>query len=167
MSQTGGPALTEEQRWLQEQNRSVAERQHDRQDEFFRHMNETAINASHVVLRTILLINGGAAIALLSFDGRLPSQQAKAVAATLLWFALGVVATTVAMVFTYFTHLSMAGVIASRTMSYEHPFVVDGKKTSRRLLLKLVLHIVAAVAAFVALSLFVVGMLAVRSALLA
>jgi len=167
MSQSGAPSLTEEQRWLQEQKRAVAEREHDRHDEFFNHMNETAISASHIALRTVLLINGAAAIALLSFDGRLPASQAKAVAATLLWFALGVVASAVAMALTYFTHLSMAAVLASMTKTYEHPFVSRGPKTSRRVLQKRVFHILAALAAIVSLALFVIGMLAVRAALLA
>jgi len=159
--------MTEHQRRWYEQNRSMAEREHDRLEESFRHMNETAISASHVALRTLLLINGGAAIALLSFDGRLPPPQARAAAATLIWFALGVVATAVAMALAYFTHLSMAGGIASIAKSYEHPFVSKGPKTSQWERRKLVCHILRAVFAAVSMSLFVMGMFAARAALLA
>lgn len=166
MPQSERAPLTEHQRWEYEQNRSIAEREHDQQEESFRHMNETAISASHIALRTLLLINGGAAISLLSFDGRLPSAQAKAVAATLLWFALGVVATTFAMALTYFTHLSMAGWLASKMRSYNPPFVTDGPKTSQWARRKWVCHTLAAMAALTSLALFVIGMFAVRAALL-
>ena len=167
MSQSEEQSMTEHQRWLYEQNRSMAERAHDRQEQSFQHMNETAISASHVALRTLLLINGGAAIALLSFDGRLPPLQARAVAATLVWFSLGVVATAIAMALAYFTHFCMAGGIASIAKSYEHPFVSKGPKTSQWERGKLVCHILSAVFAAVSMSLFVIGMFAVRAALLA
>jgi hypothetical protein len=165
MSQPSGPS-SEHERWQYEQNRAMAERAHDRQDDFFYRMNETAINASHVALRTLLLMNGGAVIALLSFDGRLPSSQAKAVAATLLWFALGVVMTAIAMALAYFAHLAMAGVLAYTAKSYQPPFLASTPTSSLWGRRKTVCHILAASSAFVSLILFVVGMLAVRAALL-
>ncbi len=166
MSQSEPPVLTDQQRWKHEQNRAMAERVHDRHDEAFRRMNETAINASHIALRTILLINGAAAIALLSFDGRLPAPQAKAVAGTLIWFALGVVAITVAMILAYWTHYTMAGALASATKTYEYPFIIRKREESRWLFSKSVLHILAAVFTTASLGLFVRGMLAVRAAIL-
>ena len=166
MSQSEPPPSIDHKRWEFEQKRAMAEREHDRQEEAFQRMNESAINASHTALRTILLINGGAAVALLSLDGRLPPPQAKAVAATLIWFAFGIVAVTVAMAVTYFTHYSMAGVLASRKRTYEHPFVSSGSTTFRWILQKRVLHLLAAVAAAASLALFVKGMFAVRCALL-
>lgn len=158
--------LREQQRWDYEQSRAIAEREHDRLDDFFHRMNETAISASHVALRTLLLMNGGAAIALLSYDGRLPAVQAKAAAGTLLWFALGVVTTAVAMALTYFTHLAMAAMLSSKTRSYQRPFVSDSPRTAQLLRWKIVCHWLAAIAATVALALFVIGVLAVRDALL-
>lgn len=153
-------------RWEFEQNRSLAEREHDRQDEAFRRMDDIAISVSHVVLRNLLLINGGAAIALLSFVGKLPPAQAKAVAATLLWFAWGVILTAIAVAFSYFTHFFMAGVIISRTRSYNQPFITDGPQTHRWARWKLIFHILAAATALGSLILFVFGMFAVRAAML-
>ena len=66
--------------WAFEQNRAVAEREHDRVAEFGDRVNEATINGGNLALRMVLLINGGAAVALLSFMGGLAKDQRQAIA---------------------------------------------------------------------------------------
>lgn len=77
------------QKWAHEQNTKAAERAHDKSEEFVLQVNEAAINGSNLALRMAMLINGGAAVALLTFVGGLSGEQKRAVAATLNWFAGG------------------------------------------------------------------------------
>lgn len=54
-------------------------------------MDEAAFNGGNLALRMVLLINGGAAVALLSFMGGLPKDQRQAITGALVWLAWGVV----------------------------------------------------------------------------
>jgi hypothetical protein len=160
------PPPLDYQQWLHEQQRSVAERAHDKIDEFHRYINEAAISAANLALRMALLINGGAAVALLSFDGHLPQKQMTAVAGTLLWFAWGVAASVAGIALAYFTNYCMAGVASSKLKSYQAPFVSDGPRTWKWIFANRVFHILAVLAGLASLVLFIVGMFDVRAALL-
>src|ERR1700682_5357755 len=59
----------EMQKWFEEIRREDAQRAHDNIEEFRRSVNEAAIKTGELALRTAILINGGAAIALLGFVG--------------------------------------------------------------------------------------------------
>jgi hypothetical protein len=155
----------EYQKWAHELRKSEAERAHDKIDEFFLKVNDAAINAANLALRMSLLINGGAAIALLSFDGHLPPDQMKAVANTLLWFAWGVLASVAGIALAYFTNYCMAGVASSKARTYEPPFVKDSPTTWKWLLANRIFHIAAVIVGLASLVLFIVGMFSVRAAL--
>jgi hypothetical protein len=154
------------QKWAHEQTRSVAERAHDNLDEFHRYVNEAAISAANLALRMALLINGGAAVALLSFDGHLPQKQMTAVAGTLLWFAWGVVTAVAGVALAYFTNYCMAGIASSKTKSYQAPYITEGPNTWRWVIANRIFHILAVSAGVGSLVLFIIGMFSVRSALL-
>ena len=127
----------EHEKWLYELNRAVAERDHDREINHGVLLNEAAINNSNLAARALLIINGGAAIAVLALIGRLiPSKpedwlSISPLIESLKWFACGVTVTAVAMVFAYFTNYSNASVSYTRDFHYEHPYVRDNKKSSR------------------------------------
>ena len=78
--------------------RDEARRAHDRADSFFEQVNEAVIKNGESAFRACLLINGGAAVSVLAFIGRLASKdvigvsQLASVADSLILFALGVVA---------------------------------------------------------------------------
>jgi hypothetical protein len=61
--------------WSFEQTRAIAEREHDRVIKSRDILNEAAVNGGNLALRMVLLINGGAAIALLSFMNALPNGR--------------------------------------------------------------------------------------------
>jgi hypothetical protein len=124
---SSGPPPTQ---WGFEQNRAVAERQHDQNIEIAKRVDEATINAGNLALRMVLLINGGAAVALLSFMGNLKDQR-QAIAGALAWFAWGVVAAALALGLAYATNFCAVGIYRSMIYWYEHPYVRVGPQTAK------------------------------------
>jgi Trk-type K+ transport system membrane component len=153
------------QKWLHEQNTQIAQRAHDRSNAFARQINDAAINGANLALRMALLINGGAAITLLTFVGDLPAEQKRAVAATLDWFAWGVAAAMAALAFAYFTNHGLAVQERSKTWTDKPPYLVDGPNTKRWRKLVLLFRCLAIGVGIGSLVLFIVGMLSIRAVL--
>ena len=153
------------QKRLHEHNTQVAQRAHDRSNEFARQINEAAINAANLTLRMALLINGGAAVALLTFVGALPAEQKRAVAATLDWFAWGVAAAVAGLACAYFTNHGLAVQERSKTFADKPPYVINGANTKRWSYFVLVFRVLAIIVGSGSVVLFLVGMLGVRAAL--
>jgi hypothetical protein len=158
-------AELERQKWLHEQNQRAAERAHDTSKEVALRVNDAAISAGNLARRMSLLINGGAAAALLTFVGGLPANQKRAVADTLVWFASGVAAAAVGLGLAYLTNYTMVMMQGSKMWHNQPPYVVDGPTTARWKRLNMVFHIAALLAGLASLVLFIVGMLSVRAAL--
>jgi len=112
----------------------------------------------------VLLVNGGAAIALLSFMNALPKDQRQAIAGALAWLAWGVVAAALALGLAYFTNRCGAGIERSKTFQYKAPYVIHGPRTAMWTRFYWTFHIAAVLVGLASLGLFVVGMLRVKSA---
>jgi hypothetical protein len=153
------------QKRLDEHGTQVAQRAHNRSNEFARQINEAAINAANLTLRMALLINGGAAVALLTFVGDLPAEQKRAVAATLDWFAWGVAAAVAGLACAYFTNHGLAVQERSKTFTDVPPYVINGANTKRWRYFVLVFRFLAIIVGSSSVVLFLVGMLSVRAAL--
>jgi hypothetical protein len=95
--------------WSFEQNRAIAEQAHDRVFKSADMLNEASVNGGNLALRMVLLINGGAAVALLSFMNALPKDQKQAIANALAWLAWGVATAALALGLAYFTKRCAAG----------------------------------------------------------
>lgn len=97
----------ERRKWELERTRNEAERAHDKSNAFHTYVNEATIEASNLALRTLVLINGGAAVAILAFLGAVASKdkvdfdQVGRVAGTLRFYAIGVACAVAAMAFAY------------------------------------------------------------------
>ena len=124
------------QKWAEELRRRDAERAHDREAEFFTAQNKATIDTGQLALRTSILVNGGAAIAMLAFIGHLvgedkiKSEQIRDITSSLIWFAIGVACALVALGCTYFSSYSIAKLSHSRTRSWTHPFVSEDSPSS-------------------------------------
>jgi hypothetical protein len=153
------------QNWLHEQNTQIAQRAHDRSEAFARQINEAAINAANFTLRVVLLVNGGAAVALLAFIGGLPAEQKRAVAATLDWFTWGVAAAVAALACAYFTNHGLAVKERSKTWTDKPPYLINGPNTEGWSKFVLVFRFLAIIVGAGSLILFIVGMLSVRTVL--
>jgi hypothetical protein len=129
-------------------------------------LNDAAIKTSEVALRMSLLINGGAAVALLTFVGSLEAKQKVAIANSLVWFAAGVVLAVLAIAAAYFTHFFLAEQVNSTIRTWTHPYLQPGQKTQTYANWSLFFRIVAVVLGLASAAMFVCGVLAVRSAFL-
>ena len=129
--------------------------------------NEQAVANANATLRSLLLINGGAAVALLAFIGSLISSDEVQLApsidmltAPLMWFAWGVSASVLGMAFAYITNYSISG----------HAFALyreDPKAEKKWLRIAIPFQVAAILVAIASLSCFVLGILAIRTAVTA
>jgi hypothetical protein len=95
----GGGRFDCEETPMDDINRQDALRVHDRSRRVSEATDEATIKAGEVAIRTVMLINGGAAVSVLAFigalvrqDGGLTIKQVAGVSNSLLWFGGGVAA---------------------------------------------------------------------------
>ncbi len=129
-----------------------AERQ--RNFEEFQMVNEKAIDTSNIVLKSALLINGGAAVAVLGFVASIVKDNGdlaallEGVANALMYFAWGVAAAVIALALAYLTHYTMLVVLNKRT---------EGKSSWLSRFVNGSFHVLAFLASLSAIGLFVLG----------
>jgi hypothetical protein len=149
---------------MDENIKREAERAHDRSYEFELKINEAAINNGNIALRTALLINGGAAIAVMTFLGNLYSNEKTAsgrdfgpLISSIEWFGWGVALAGLAIALAYFTNTYIAASANETNKTWQHPFVVPNDKSKRYACLADGCRIAAVVSGCSSLFLFVVG----------
>jgi hypothetical protein len=109
-----------------------AQRRHAQLDEFINDANKAAIESANLVFRTLVFINGGAAVAVLAFVGGLISQnklsigpQVSDIAFSLVLFAFGVLAASAGIGCAYFINFCAVGHAQSFSRLWEHPHVIE------------------------------------------
>ncbi len=159
----------EYERRLHEQNMALAQRMHDQEFVFMQSVAKAAVNSGIFALRTLVLINGGAAIALLAFVGGLATiddaqfrERLADLTAPLLWFVWGVVAATVSIFFGYLTNYCTASGSAKKERIWDHPWVEDTKASRTWEGFSNLFQVLAIVAGAASLWFFVQGMLEIR-----
>ena len=146
------------------QENTDSQRAYERCEESHLKFNEMTIASSQLALRTSVLINGGAAVAILAFVGGLTSQskitlaQLTIIAHSLIWFGSGVALATRAMVFAYFTNYFTTSYIGSLIATGSSPSLIPSPKSKIVNFLKTIFHILAVVSGLGSLLLFVYGM---------
>jgi hypothetical protein len=152
--------------------RQDAIRVHDRTYRVSEALREATIKAGEVAIKTLMLVNGGAAVSMLAFigglvgQGRVTVKQMTDVSGSLLWFAAGVALAVVALAFSYVTNYAHVGLLRSRIHTWQDPYVKDGPTTSRWGWLSMIFHSCAIAVALFSLAAFVVGMINVRLAII-
>jgi hypothetical protein len=153
-------------------SRQDAMRAHDRTYRVSEALREATIKGGEVAIKTLMLVNGGAAVSVLTFiggivgQGRVTVKQMTDVSGSLLWFASGVALAVVALAFSYFTNYAHVGLLRSRIHTWQGPYVKDGPTTSRWGWFSMIFHSLAILAALFSLAVFVVGMFDVRLAII-
>lgn len=153
-------------------NRQDAIRAHDRSHTFATAVNEATIKAGEVATRTLILINGGAAVSVLAFigglvaQGRVTVKQMTDVSSSLLWFAAGVALAAGAVGFTYFTHYGHVSLETSKIHTWQHPYVMDGPRSNKWKIWSRICQASAIVLALLSLVAFVGGMIDVRASII-
>jgi hypothetical protein len=156
---------------LHKENIEEAHRAHDAVTTHYVAVNEGAVKAGDLILRNCLLINGGAAIAILAFMGNVLTKDPSSrkllldVSGGQNYFAIGVVAAVVAMGLTYVDHLLNWKHAVSQRKVWEHPYLEPGDRTALWGRLKNTTHAITVLLAAVSVGMFVWGLLAVERAI--
>lgn len=160
------------QKWKYEQNRALAERAHDEETQFGIKTNEAAVASGTLAVRTMLIINGGAAVALLAFIGQVVtlangkfSDKLGELTVPLSWFAWGVALAAVSTACAYLANYCMATAQFAKIRTYEHPFIQPTKASKYWSKACVVFQCISVLAGAVSLILFLVGMTEVRDAI--
>jgi hypothetical protein len=154
----------ERQKWLFETNRDDAHREHDKGREFHTYINKSAMEGANLALKTLVLINGGAAVAILTFLGALAGKdkadfaQIGIVAYTLRYYATGVALAVAGMAFAYLTQYCAAVYLGTKTFHYDHPFIRETERSRTFKRLNILFHVLSFACALISLSAFIVGM---------
>jgi hypothetical protein len=162
----------EKAEYLYEVNKGEAKRAHDNLRDFANKLNEAAVGNANLALRSGLLINGGAAVAMLAFIGGLLGKGAIAkgaqlveITAPLIWFASGVAVATLGMGFAYFTNYCIAGNASTMSKHWEHPFVRVTAASKKYKIAAIMFQLLAITLGFGAIGTFVTGMVRVYVAI--
>lgn len=150
-------------------DRQAAQRAHENLTEFTRQNFEAAFKSGQLALRTVVFVNGAAAVAVLFFLGAIATKvtvgQMSAVASSLIWFVGGITCGLIALMSAYLTNLYDANVGTSLSQTWEYPYNKPGRYTQYFVRLSRFVHVLALVAGTASLLLFVAGMWDVRSAI--
>jgi hypothetical protein len=134
---------------------SIAEKAHENQTEFARAANLAAVTTGTETVKAILLINGGACVAVLAFIGSLASQGQVVtdLAVSLVWFAIGALVAVISAGFGYLTNLSYFAESNARTRHFDEPYVRETDASRRH-------HVAGSVTRWLTICCAIVGILA-------
>jgi hypothetical protein len=119
----------EKLKWDYERTTRHAERTHDRHHEDRDNRNEAAVTAGNNVLRALMFINGGAAVAMLAFVGAFAGKDKidlvsiAPLAPSLLIFAFGALSSVASMGAGYFVNYCRAEADGLSQLTWDHPYV--------------------------------------------
>ena len=128
---------------------------------FFTDFNKAAIETANVVIRSLLLVNGGAAVALLAFVGAVESGcasvKSELLADPILRFVMGVAMSVVTAFLAYIANFADAWATGSRKTVSHYPNIQETAASERISEVSSVFHILALLAAIVWLWAFLDG----------
>lgn len=144
------------------------QRAHDRDAELHRTYFEAASKSAEVAVKTSVLVNGGAAVAVLGFLGAMLGKnvvtltQVANVSASLVWFASGVAAGVAALALIYLMNYSSAAGVRWRRRIFIAPYVEETPRSRLMRRIYTVAHIIAVLISLLSVSLFVYGVVDMR-----
>ncbi|MEN9059983.1 hypothetical protein [Ponticoccus litoralis] len=130
--------------------------------DLFKHMNEKAVDTSNLFLRSAILINGGAAVAVLGFVAAIAkadqafTETIVGVAGAISYFALGAAAGVICIAIAYLTHYATLATLDQTGGARKEVF---GN-------IKRFVHVCAILVATASVAFFLLGVLEVKSAIL-
>ena len=152
--------------------REHAMRAHDRNDILWTESQKNAIDSANIAVRAILLVNGGAVVALLAFLGTLESANGDAISlsqfvSALRSFASGVGLAAVTAALAYLVNLMDADFFSRKTYHWEHPFVRENTKKKWVNWLRNAIHLLALGLGVFSLAAFFSGISSISEAVMA
>jgi hypothetical protein len=159
----------EHSRRTYELNLRAAERAHDKEHELWKVLTDATTRDAQGAIRVILVINGGAAAAVLAFAAGLISRQSALppssitpIVGSLRWFAYGVISSGLAAIAAYLANGSYGAASANRERRWHHPYVQPTTTARVWLYAAWFFHIAAMIAALVGLGCFAYGLFKVQ-----
>ena len=155
-----------------EQNIRAAERAHDEAQAFTLRMQETIVRDAQAAIRTAVLVNGGAAVALLAFVGGLVGQgkldfaHLRGIASSLQIFAYGVAAALMCAMLSYVTNYCIGNESALRERAWDHPWTRETPVSKRWRKRAIWFHASAILAGGASLVAFLIGVFSIHEAIL-
>jgi hypothetical protein len=122
-----------------DRNRRAAERQHDLVDDLGKRLTEASTRDAQEAIKVALLINSGAAVAILAFISTLASRSSitlanlKAITNNLYWFMGGIISSGITAACAYLSNILYAGHLMRRDKLWEHPYVKENAGSQRML----------------------------------
>lgn len=162
---------SEKVRQLADLNRQYAIAAHERSYQSIADARKSALDAATTTVRLLILINGGAVVALLAFAGALETGESGSavtlgsLAMSIRWFALGVGLSAFAAACIYFVSMLDAEILASVKHIWEHPYVLEEKGATRRLVIRGIFYWSGLLLALGSLAGFFVGVFQVTEAI--
>lgn len=146
-------------------------RAHDLNRNVNAEMRRAAVDSANVTIRSLILVNGGAVVALLAFVGALESGdinnaiKIEALVAPIRWFAFGVGFSAVTAALAYLVNMLDSDITDSVELIWKYPYVVSKKQAKWLGWLRLGAHISALALAIAALVAFFLGIISVTEAI--
>jgi hypothetical protein len=138
---------------------AVASRVHETETGYGKAAGIAAVSTGMETVKAILLINGGACVAVLAFIGSLASQGQVVtnLAGPLVWFAAGAVVAVISAALGYLTNLSYAAASNTKTRHFEEPFVRESEASRAHRLKAVILGWITTILAVLGIVAFIVG----------
>lgn len=162
---------TEHAKYLSELNRQHALTAHERHHQAITDARKAAIDSATTAIRLMILVNGGAVVALLGFAGTIETGEngsivtLSALAPPIMWFAVGVGFSALTAALAYLVNLLDADMLALTTQVWDHPYLVYEEVPKSLRMARNVLHRFAMVLAIGSLVAFFGGVIQVTDAI--
>lgn len=146
-----------------DRNQRAAERQHDLIDDLGKRLTEASVRDAQEAIKIALLINAGAAVAILAFISSLASRASftlanlEAMTNSLYWFLGGIILSGMTAAFAYVSNSLYAASFLEKDKLWEHPYVKENTRSLRNLRRARYFNWVGFILAWVALFMFIVG----------
>lgn len=148
-----------------------AQRAHDYVRTMISDFNKAAVDGANIALKGLLVVNGGAVIALLGFLASLASSQGglgllvPAVAKPLVLFAWGAALSVLASAGAYLTNYMYCSSVADWTLSFSHPFIAETASSKRWSFWGKIVHVITFLVGLASVAMMGLGINAVGTAL--
>jgi len=164
-------SVEEDARAARREEMEHAKRAHDLNRQMSNLCRSAALDSANIAIKALLLINGGAVVALLAFVGAIESSDAgntvqiDELVTPIFSFAFGVGCAAVTTVFAYLVNWMDVDITDSVKLTWEHPYVVDTRAATRLGYIRIAFHLLAFMAGLLAIVSFFRGIISVAEAI--
>ncbi|GEM_PF-2621010 len=148
---------------ISERNIRAAERAHDLENDIGKRLIDGAMRDAQEVMKALLLLNSGSAVALLAFIGAVVSKEIdslgdlKPIIYCISWFLVGTVFAALTAGSAYFANTLYARARLILDKTWDHPYVIENRKSKKAQWWALFFNWAGVITAAISLVVFVCG----------